>query len=107
MKHKALVAHTSALPYGIILCERPIRCAPFLVWQPHQLVIGFILIQSPPWMMPARAQSPPSIIKDFGPFGTWADDCATPSGPINPYADAPHSPAVPPTLLALADEVIE
>jgi hypothetical protein len=34
----------------------------------------------------ASAQSPAAIIKEFGLFGTWADDCTAEAGPKNAYA---------------------
>ena len=34
----------------------------------------------------ASAQSPASAVKEFGLFGTWADDCRANPGPANQYA---------------------
>src|SRR5215468_5715660 len=38
------------------------------------------------WVAVASAQSPASDIKEFGLFGTWADDCYANPGPSNQYA---------------------
>ena len=35
---------------------------------------------------PSSAQSPTSAIKEFGLFGTWADNCNANPGPSNQYA---------------------
>jgi hypothetical protein len=46
----------------------------------------FILVQPALWITSACAQSPASTVKDFGLFGTCADDCAAPPSPTNSYA---------------------
>jgi hypothetical protein len=45
-----------------------------------------IFVQFPFWVAVASAQSPASDIREFGLFGTWADDCNANPGPSNQYA---------------------
>jgi hypothetical protein len=46
----------------------------------------FDLVQSSLWTTFACAQSPASTIKEFGLFGTWANDCGAAPSPANQYA---------------------
>jgi len=45
-----------------------------------------IFVQFPIWVAFASAQSPSSAVREFGLFGTWADDCNTNPSPLNQYA---------------------
>jgi hypothetical protein len=45
-----------------------------------------IFVQLPIWVAFASAQSPSSAVREFGLFGTWADDCNTNPSPLNQYA---------------------
>jgi hypothetical protein len=52
----------------------------------HRWLAFFVLVQSSLWTTFACAQSPASTIKEFGLFGTWADDCGAAPSPTNQYA---------------------
>jgi hypothetical protein len=44
-----------------------------------------VLLQSLLWTTVGGAQSPASVIKEFGLLGTWADDCSARPGQANQY----------------------
>jgi hypothetical protein len=46
----------------------------------------FVLAQSSHWITAASAQSFAGAVKEFGLYGTWAEDCGAAPGPTNPYA---------------------
>src|SRR5215470_10589997 len=52
----------------------------------RRLLAFFVLVQSSLWTTFACAQSPASTMKEFGLFGTWADDCGAAPSPANQYA---------------------
>jgi hypothetical protein len=52
----------------------------------HYGWLAFVFLQSALWATFVWSQSPSSAIKEFGLFGTWADDCSAAPSPANQYA---------------------